>query len=312
MPDVTIRPLCGPDDLVIFNRLQYILDGEYADDLEQGRRQPGWMWLALRDDHLVARAAWWGWPGAEQPQLMDVLDVDSSAPDRRDVAVDVVRTALASIGLTDSPPEYGRFLPAGWQDDPKQSALVADRTAVIEQLGGRLLVQRLRLQWGPDADVPADPHRLTFRRPSGRGELLHLLTRVLDDTLDEHSRAELGTKPPHEVARTQLDDEFPHYRGPRDWWAIGCLPDGEPVGFVIPSRNDYSWIIAYIGVLPEHRGRGYIDELLDHGTRVLASAGAEVIKASTDSANSPMAAAFHRRGYPTAGETIDYNFPSGR
>ncbi len=58
--------------------------------------------------------------------------------------------------------------------------------------------------------------------------------------------------------------------------------------------------------------RGYIDDLLDHGTRVLASAGAEVIKASTDRANSPMAAAFHRRGYPTAGETIDYNFPSGR
>lgn len=158
--------------------------------------------------------------------------------------------------------------------------------------------------------MPADRHRLEFRPLSGRSELLDLLIRVLADTLDEHCRTELGTKPPHEVAVAQLDDEFPHYRGPQEWWAVGCLPDGEPVGLVIPSRNDYSWIIAYIGVVPEHRGHGYIDDLLDHGTRVLADAGAEVIKASTDRGNFPMAAAFHRRGYPTVGEQIDYNFPS--
>ena len=140
---------------------------------------------------------------------------------------------------------------------------------------------------------------------------LDLLTQVLEGTLDEHSRDELRTKSPRDVATDQLDEEFPSYRGPRDWWAIGCLPDGEPVGFVIPSRNDYSWIIAYIGVLPEHRGHGYIDDLLDYGTRVLAGAGAPIIKASTDRRNAPMAAAFHRCGYSTAGEEIDYSFPGG-
>lgn len=60
MPDVTIRPLSGPDDLSTFNQLHYVLDGEYADDLEHQRRRPEWMWLALLDDRLVARAAWWG------------------------------------------------------------------------------------------------------------------------------------------------------------------------------------------------------------------------------------------------------------
>lgn len=114
-----------------------------------------------------------------------------------------------------------------------------------------------------------------------------------------------------EVATAQIDDEFPSYRGPRDWWAIGCLPDGEPVGLVIPSRNDYNWIIADLGVLPGHRGHGCSEDLLEHGTRVLAGAGAATIKASTDRENTPMAAAFHRCGYPTTGEEIDYSFSDG-
>jgi len=307
---VTIRPLYGADDLPTFNQFDYVLNGEYAHDLDHKRRRPEWMWLALRDDRLVARAAWWGTPGAQRPLLMDVLDLDVAAPDRHHVGVELIGRALDAMGVADSPPEYGRYLPAGWQDDPEQVRTVTDRATVIEQLGGRLLVERLRLQWGPGLNAPVDRHRLTFRPPAGRSELLNLLTEILASTLDEHSRTELRTKSPREVATDQVDDEFPSYHGPRDWWAVGCLPDGGPVGLVIPSRNDYSWIIAYIGVLPEHRGHGYIDDLLDFGTRALAGAGAPFIKASTDRSNTPMAAAFHRCGYPTAGEEIDYIFPS--
>ena len=304
MTDVTIRSLNGPDDLTTFNQLTYVLDGEYLDDLEQGRRRPGWMWLALRGDLLVARSAWWGWPGSEAPLLMDVFDIDPSVPDRHDIAFDLVRSALAGMNLAGSPPEYVRYLLAGWRDDPAQTAAIADRAAVIERLGGRLLVERLRMQWGPDGVVPTDRHHLTFRPPRDRGELLDLLTCVLEDTLDEHCRTDLRAMPAQDVATAQLDSEFPRYTGPPEWWAIGCLPDGEQVGFVIPTRNDYSWIIAYIGVLPRHRGHRYVDELLDLGTRTLAGAGADII-------NAPMAAAFHRRGYSTVGEEIDYQFHIG-
>ncbi|TWP37246.1 GNAT family N-acetyltransferase [Leekyejoonella antrihumi] len=309
MSHLIIRPLSGPNDLPLFNQLNYVLDDEYADDLQHARRRPEWMWLALRDDHLVARAAWWGRAGAERPLLMDVLDLDPTTADRHVVASELVRSALAAMDLTAAPPEYGRYLQAGWRNDPAQTRELTERTAVIEHLGGRRLVERLRLQWGPGTTSPSDSGRLTFRRPEGHGELLDLLTRVLEGTLDEHSRAELQTGSPRDVATEQLDGEFPTYRGSRDWWAIGCLPRGEPVGLVIPTRNDYNSIIAYVGVLPGHRGHGYIDDLLDHGTRVLADAGASIIKASTDCANTPMAAAFHRRGYPTTGEEIDYVFP---
>ena len=74
---------------------------------------------------------------------------------------------------------------------------------------------------------------------------------------------------------------------------------GEAVGFVFPARNSYHHIVAYVGVLPEHRGNGYIDGILAEGTRILAEAGAPHIRASTDVGNRPMANAFARAGYGT-------------
>ncbi|MGH3657981.1 MAG: GNAT family N-acetyltransferase, partial [Micromonosporaceae bacterium] len=99
-------------------------------------------------------------------------------------------------------------------------------------------------------------------------------------------------------------EELARYSSPRAWWRIATLPDGEPVGFVIPARNPYHPIIAYLGVLPAHRGNGYIDDILAEGTRILAQLDVPRIRASTDLGNTPMAAAFHRAGYVTFERTI--------
>ncbi|WP_239123901.1 GNAT family N-acetyltransferase [Rhizocola hellebori] len=132
-----------------------------------------------------------------------------------------------------------------------------------------------------------------------------MLTLTLEGTLDAHSRRDLTTASAAEVALGQLDGEFPGYVGPREWWRIACLPDGEPVGFVIPSRNSYNAIIAYIGVVPAHRGHGYIDDILAEGTRILASQDVPRIRAATDVGNIPMAKAFARAGYAVTGRQVD-------
>jgi len=55
-------------------------------------------------------------------------------------------------------------------------------------------------------------------------------------------------------------------------------------------------------VVPEHRGLGYVDDLLGECTRVLAvEQDAEQIVANTDVGNVPMAAAFTRAGYADTG-----------
>jgi RimJ/RimL family protein N-acetyltransferase len=87
------------------------------------------------------------------------------------------------------------------------------------------------------------------------------------------------------------------YASPRDWWRVATLPGGDPVGFVIPASNDYGPIIAYLGVVPAHRGNGYIDDVLAEGTRILAAQDAPRIRAATDLGNVPMARAFQRAGY---------------
>jgi RimJ/RimL family protein N-acetyltransferase len=93
------------------------------------------------------------------------------------------------------------------------------------------------------------------------------------------------------------ESELALYKSPRDWWRVATRPGGEPVGFVVPARNAYNPIIAYIAVLPAHRGNGYIDDILAEGTRVLAEQDVPRIRASTDLGNVPMANAFRRAGY---------------
>jgi RimJ/RimL family protein N-acetyltransferase len=303
--DLTLRPITGRDELDLFRRLPYQLNAELAGDLGAGRRRPEWMWVALRGDRLVARAAWWARAGDAVPLLMDVFDLDAGA-DPQD-GVRLVATALAElVPAGGSPPEYGRVVPSGWRDDPEVRDGVETRMAALAQLGATPLVERLRLEWRPGAPIPEPARRLlTFRAVRDQDDLITLMTAVLDGTLDAHSRVDLTRMSAAEVARRQYDEELVRYASPQGWWRIATLPDGEPVGFVIPAHNGYNPIIAYIGVAPGHRGHGYIDEILAEGTRILAAEDVPRIRASTDVGNVPMANAFARAGYVTFERQID-------
>jgi RimJ/RimL family protein N-acetyltransferase len=308
--DLIMRPLTGPDELDLFCRLPYVLNDEFADDLAAGRRRPGWMWMALRGDRLVARLAWWGQPDKDVPALLDVFDIDDADAGRLDLGVTLLTTAMAAVlDAGHQRPEYIRFVPAGWRDTAAEQRAVEDRMTAMERTGAEVLVERLRLEWRPGAPVPGTSGRLTFRPVTGRAELVALMARVLDGTLDAHSRADLTRMPPERVAAQQYDNEFMGYGSPQDWWRVAVLPSGEPVGFVIPARNDYNAIIAYLGVLPAHRGNGYIDHILAEGTRVLAAQDVPRIRASTDVGNVPMQRAFQRAGYITFERQISMHWP---
>jgi hypothetical protein len=212
--------------------------------------------------------------------------------------VRLLKTAMAEVipaGVT--PPEYDRFIPPDWRNDTVARRVVEDRMAALEQTGARLLVERLRLEWRPGTSIPEPSGRVSFRSVRDRDELIALMTLVLDRTLDAHSRDDLARMPAEQAATNHYEHELAKYRSPRDWWKVATLPDGESVGFVIPAQNDYNPIIAYVGVLPAHRGKRYVDDLLAEGTRVLAAQSVPRIRAATDLGNGPMAEAFQRAGY---------------
>lgn len=299
--ELNIRPLAGPEELDLFRRLPYVLDHELADDLRSGRRRPEWMWVALLGERVVARIAWWSQDG-EVPLLLDFFDLDDTLPEpeRGEVGLRLLETAGAAVLPAGGPrPEYGRYVPPDWREDPVARDVVEARIRVMERSGARMLVERLRLEWRAGTPVPADSGRLRFRPVAGRADLVALMTPVMEGTLDAHGQQDLASGlTALEAAEKQYDEELARYTTPREWWRIAELPDGEPVGFVIPARNSYNPIIAYIGVLPAHRGRGYIDDLLTEGTRVLAGQdGVERIRAATDLGNVPMAKSFERLGY---------------
>ncbi|UCM91292.1 GNAT family N-acetyltransferase [Streptomyces marincola] len=300
--DLVLRPIDGPRELALFTRLPYVLNEELSDDLAAGRRRPEWMWVALRGDHLLARAAWWGSAGEGEPFLLDVFDIDDEAGERErvDLGVRLLRAAMAAVFPPGArPPEYNRSVPPDWREGGAAGRIVGDRMLALERTGARLFVERLLLEWRPGTPLPGPRGRLAFRPVRDTEEILGLMTRVLDGTLDAHSRADLTRMTPREAAAGHYERELARYRSPREWWRVATLPDGEPVGFVTPARNDYNAVIGYLAVLPEHRGNGYIDDILAEGTRILGEQDVPRVRAATDLGNTPMARAFQRLGYVT-------------
>ncbi|MFD9609737.1 GNAT family N-acetyltransferase [Streptomyces sp. NPDC059083] len=309
--DLVVRPLAGPGELDLFLGLTYSLDHELADDLATGRRVPAWMWVALDGDRLLGRLAWWTNAAGAAPLALDFFDLAPElSPERRaEVGLRLLETATAAVVPAGAKrPEFGRFLPADWRDVPETRASLESLFSVLEKSGARPLVERLRLEWRPGTPVPEPTGRLEFRPVRDREDLLALMTPVMEGTLDGHGQADLASGlSPREAAELHYDEELAHFSSPREWWRIAQLPEsGEPVGFVVPARNNYHPIIAYLGVLPAHRGHGYIDDILAEGTRILAAADVPRIRAATDLGNVPMAASFARTGYVTFERAINY------
>lgn len=298
---LTVRPLRGRDELDLFRSISYVLNSELDGDLDAGRRRLDWLWVGQGANRLAGRVGWWTRTAGDPPMALDILDVVDV-----DDGVRLVETAMRAVLPSGStPPDYIRFLPPDWSSDPDLVRDVGIRRAVLERLGARPLVQRLRLRWDAGGPIPEPSGRLRFRTPVDRAELVGLMTSVLEGTLDAHSRADLMRMTPAEQANLQYDDELARYSSPREWWRVGTLHDGTPVGFVIPARNAYNPIIAYIGVVPAFRGKGYVDDLLAEGARILAGQGAPRIRASTDVGNIPTARAFARAGYATFERQLD-------
>ncbi|NJQ06627.1 GNAT family N-acetyltransferase [Streptomyces lonarensis] len=297
--DLTLRPITGREELPLFTRFPYALNPEIAGDLDAGRRRPSWLWVAVRGDRPLARAGWWSRPGAAGPLVLDILDLDGALPPSERLAIGerLLRAATAAVVPTgERPPMYSRFVPADWREDPDARPVVEELGNVVRRTGGLPFVERLRLERGPAAPPPLTG-RLAFREPRDPGELIDLMTDVLPGTLDAHSRDDLTRMSARQVAAAHYEEEIARFTTPRSWWRVATLPDGEPVGFVVPAHNGYNPIIAYLAVLPAHRGRGYIDDVLAEGTRVLAEQNVPRIRASTDLGNTPMADAFRRAGY---------------
>ncbi|MEV4018111.1 GNAT family N-acetyltransferase [Nonomuraea angiospora] len=261
--------------------------------LENGNYRYDRIWLAVADDgEILARAVWWGFPDGDRPLALDCLYVHPSVDDRVGLAAELLRRAHDAYGRAI---EYHVFVTNGWRDHPKSAAAIAWRWEAAGRAGLTEELERLRYEWtaGP---VPEPSDRLVFRGEDDDEVFVEAFRRVAVGTLDFHTRQALATMDPLEQAREDVRDNR-SMPGDRSWWRLAYDKSGDLVGVALPSANNGGPVVGYLGVVPEHRGHGYVDDLLGEITRSHAERGVQRIQADTDSGNVPMARAFERAGY---------------
>ena len=281
--------------------------------MSAGEYRPEWIWVAEHehgDEPAGAgppamAAIWWGPAEEKKPAALDALYARGADRARAASALlAAAHAAFARAGLR-TPPDYHIFLPADWRDRPEVPDALAWRLDAARRAGLTGQLERSRYEWTPDGGMPAPSGRLTFRPEPDDEVFVGLFSRALTGTLDATSRKEAEAS----GARTQASQDVAFYRdhmvGQRSWWRVAETPAGEVAGFGIPSRNSDVPVVGYLGVLPDHRGRGYVNDILAEITRILvAEAGATKIHADTDLKNRPMSAAFERCGYRVIGRRI--------
>ena len=257
----------------------------FVDYLKTGSYRPEWTWLALDGAQVAGLAVWWGFPAGDRPLALDCLYAAPSVADPVPMWTSLIRKVPPPV-------EYHIFVLPGERDNPEVSA----RLAAAAAAGLAKLTERFRYDWTADVPLPDRSTRLRFAADPDDEAFVEVFRRISEGSLDVATRSGIERI----GARALAEEDVAHYKmmpGPRDRWRLAYDAGGELVGCALPSANDGGPVVGYLGVVPEHRGHGYVDDLLAEITWLLAETDATCIRADTDTTNAPMAAAFDRAGY---------------
>jgi RimJ/RimL family protein N-acetyltransferase len=281
----------------------------YRSRIEDRLYRPEWTWVAEGGGRVLARAVWWGFPESGRPLALDRLDAHGSVPVRDRAGLAAGLLAAAHRVLCDEPPALHLGVPVGWRDDPDARAAVGWRREAAAAAGLTDELERIRFTWTPDAGLPESGGRLTFVAEPDDEVFAAALRRVAEGSLDVTTRRDVEALGPERQAREDLN-LYRDMQGEREWWRLAYTADGRLAGLAMPNRNPQGPVVGYLGVVPELRGRRYIDDVLAEITAFHASKGAARIIATTDVANAPMAAAFERAGYRATENRLVFSAPS--
>jgi len=267
-----------------------------------GSMRPEWCFVAHEEeeDRPLGRVAFWTLPGMEEPLALVLLDVPWDG-DYMGVGTCLLGDVLNEaryLGakeiehVLDTPPMQPQF-----QHHSEK------RVELLESVGFAFRRETGRFEWR-GGEPNTEPGRLSFRTLEEVGDeaFVDAMKRVSEGTLDREIREEREKLGPQEAAREFFEDARRVKHDP-SWWRLAySRPEGELVGLVMPAEPPAFLTIFYVGVVPEMRGRGYVNDLLAGGTATLLAARAKggnekPLRADTDVANAPMAAAFERAGW---------------
>jgi hypothetical protein len=268
--------------------------------IDQGASHIEWCFLAQTDSGATGRVALWTLPKVGRPLSIILLEAthDGVAADLLRHAAQMVREAGGKTldTVLDDPPQSPQ-----WQSDPER------RQRWLTNSGFQLLRATSRWTRSASDPVPELSTRLSFSPISktGEGAFLSAMERVGTAAKDRYAMAErqrIGAA----TATRVLFDKLREMEWKPDWWELAIDNAGDLVGLIMPTLGPTMGTIGYIGVVPEHRGRGYVNDLLARGTATLMRCNAPVLRADTDLENVPMAAAFARGGWHALGTRREF------
>ncbi|WP_433162174.1 GNAT family N-acetyltransferase [Kribbella sp. CA-247076] len=277
----------------------FLADGTYRHDRT---------WVVEENGAIRALAIWWGLPEHDHPFSIDGLYYAGDG-DPVPAWTALIEHTLTTLPADAEPPEYHFFLDADWKDRPDVVAELEPRRKAAEAAGLTAVTERLRYDWKPEYGLPPRSTRLRFEQADDEA-FVDVFRRVHEGSLDAASARAIARLGADGAAREELAVYKSMPNSDRSWWRLAYDGDGKLVGFAIPSANQGGFTVGYLGVLAEHRGHRYSDDLLAEITHVLAELGAERITADTDFGNVPMARSFERLNYRNFAVRLVLSFPA--
>jgi RimJ/RimL family protein N-acetyltransferase len=239
----------------------------------------------------AASAVLWSLPGGEVPTHVVLIESDWDDRDAGCALMARVHERAAELGADalehtiDSPPV-----------PPQHQERSEARVALLEACGYALLRDGLRWLFAGQMRPADGPLHFRSLHDVGEEAFVDALAATFAGTLDAELQHDIARDGARGAAQRYLDDHRALEHRP-EWWELGFTGDGALAGVIMGARNPTSAVIAYIGVVPEQRGRGLAAALVRRGTHRLAAAGATEFRADCDRDNVPMARAFARVGY---------------
>jgi len=261
--------------------------------LANGCTRPEWCFVAEKDGELVGNMVLWTAPGKDVPTDFVLFDAPWDDPE---LGLRILRHGFAAakeLGATelshmlDMPAQAPQF-----QDEPEA------RQALYREAGLSLARDGNRFQWLAGSEVPAQDPRLTWRSLAeiGREPFVDLLEKLLADTGDALLQADVEKLGLRGAAELVLDD-MSSMRHEPEWFELGYDENGSAAVVSLPAHNPSFAVIGFVGVSPDHRGKGYSASIVARGTQILVANGATEIRGDCDAGNVAMYKGFERAGY---------------
>lgn len=256
---------------------------------DEGRNKPEWCFIAEENGKLKARVFYAVFP--DEPKDLMVLGLNIQ--DEKNIIEIGEKLITESLNKM----KNYEFNTASQHLYFNPNSHFNEYRDILLNCGFKIIQEKKSYRWHGEL-IPSESGRLEYKslKDVGKDIFIDAIKKVTRKTLDRDDILMVEEAGEEKAAEA----EFNILKGidyNEDWWKLAYV-NGELAGLIIPQKfSDTDGAINYIGVVPEKRGQGFVDDLLIKGTLILKEYGIEDVMGDIDSNNFPMEQALVSTGY---------------